>query len=510
MSWLRDHFHSFVFPAFVAAEKKSTEIGEPFDVRPSPHAPERLPSELRKMWTLCKEHDVPFEYDVREVNLYGGTSKYRERAKVDHNVLNSTLDSAMAAMRHEGCDRLFLGGRDVWAFAVMCERRRIPYMFVPELSRNVSSRPEVRPFLEERGFTGNELFLDTGYAGSIPRNLQAHFPGKTFKFRLMSQTEQVVTKMADIVDQDPAKGGPLRRARRERWKRYPNQLFPNRKTAREEAMFQEYVAKFWKAGTYTQPIPTAPIGQVNAVFKEWLHKPRVWRYDDSHKRVLCLTDGKDAVCVGLSDVKLQPGFYEWWKSLPKGPAWVPPNHRMGEIVQYLGDKRSIQRAALLTSQIWRGIPTWKAMSVREMKHTIGPAVINTTNIGALTLTDNSATTSTVNSTNLFVNTGGGNWQQLPQSVALQADLPPGFIKVQDHSGPEPIIHIVKPQLDLFTSVETYQPKPQFPVGPNGQMEFPKEWINPPKPADHLFDDPDPETQQAKVYMFPNFVKTITA
>jgi hypothetical protein len=497
LSWLRDHFHRFVFPAFVAAGKKSTEIGEPFDVRPSPHAPERLPPELRKLWTLCKEHEVPFEYDVREVNLYGGTSKYRERAKVDHGVLNSTLDSAMAALRAERCDRLFLGGRDVWAFAVMCERRRIPYMFVPELSRHVSSRPEVRPFLEARGFTGNELFLDTGYAGSIPRNLQAHF-GRTFKFRLMSQTEQFVATMTDtgvFVDQEPGKGVPPRRAiRKERWKRYPNQLFPNRKTAREEAMFQEYVAKFWRSGTFSQPVRSAPMGQVNEVFKEWLHKPKVWRYDDAHKRILCLTDGVDAVCVGLSDVKLQPGFYEWWKSLPKGPAWVPPDHKMGEIVQYLADKQSIQRAALLTSQIWRGIPTWKAMSEPREKDgpKIGPVIVNTAGIGNLTFDSSNTITTSTNSTATYVNMGV--W--LPGQAAPQAALAAAgmtMVKGQDDENGMPTLEVVKQQLDLFTPAELHQPeKPEYVQTETGQLGFPEKWAG------------DEMAGKAKVYVFPSF------
>ena len=54
-NWLRNHFNSFVFPAFMAAEKKSTEIGSPFHIKPSEKAPEELPSELKKLWTLCQD-----------------------------------------------------------------------------------------------------------------------------------------------------------------------------------------------------------------------------------------------------------------------------------------------------------------------------------------------------------------------------------------------------------------------------------------------------------------------
>lgn len=511
MSWLRDWFHNFVFPAFVAAEKESSQIGEPFDVKASPHAPERLPSELRKMWTLCKEHEVPFEYDVREVNLYGGTSKYRERARVDHKVLNSTLDSAMAAMRAEGCDRLFLGGRDVWAFAVMCERRRIPYMFVPELSRTVSGRPEVRRFLEERGFTGRELFLDTGFAGSIPRSLQKHFPGTQFKFRLMSQTEQFVAKEAGLYD--TIVPGKIREVKKDRWKRYPNQLFPNRKTAREEALFQEYVAKFWKTGTFSEPMRSAPIGQVNAVFKEWLHKPNVWRYDDAHKRTLCLTDGKDAVCVGLSDLKLQPGFHEWWRSLPKGPAWVPPDHKMGRIVQYLSDKRSIQRAALLTSQLWRGIPNWKGMTVEKparvtVTQNVGNAVINTNGISSIQFASNSTATATSTYT---IGGGDGVWipgQPAPQSLAAAGMK---MVKGKDDQNGLPTLEIVKSQMELFPDLPKAPDKPKLVEEPGGQMALPKEWTHPSEAMKEALEGPDMAAQDnaAKLYVFQNFATGVT-
>lgn len=457
MSWLRDHFHNFVFPAFMAAGKKTTDIGEPFDVRPSPHAPEKLPSELKKLWTLCHDNSVPWEYDVRELNAHGGTSKYREKARVDHEVLNTTLDSAMAAMRQEDCDRLFLGGRDVWAFAVMCERRRIPYLYVPELSRYVSSRPEVKGFLEERGFRGErELFLDTGYAGSIPRNLAAHFPGQKFKFRLMSQSEVFVHTPAvegGVYDSDKPPFRVHKQAKKERWKRFPNQLFPNRKTAREEAMFQEYVAKYQKSGTFSEPMKTAPIGHAPSVFKEWLHRPKTWRYDDPQKRMFCLTDGKDAVGVGLNDVKMVPGFYEWWKSLPKGPVWVPPDHSMGCIVQYFSDVRTIQRAALLTSQLWRGIPSWKAMAVEKPKVNVymGGPVLNTAGISKFTvggngiLVDSNSTTSTITYTNSTVT---GNLISLEGVKANGFHLHKGEDKGEDQNG-MPTIELTKAQLDLF-------------------------------------------------------------
>jgi hypothetical protein len=294
MSWLRNHFHEFVYPAFLAADKKSTEIGSPFHIEVSKHAPERLPTELKKLWTLCREHAIQWSYDVRAPNLHGGTSKYRESARIQHRILVSSLESAVAAMRDEGCDRILLPGRDIYALSVLCARRKVPFLFVPELSRIVSEKASVRALLESRGFTGRELLVDTGYAGSIPRNLREHFPGCHFKYRLLSQTDRFPIQNAhrrvvsgQLVDVNV---DSLPRNKYSNFERRPNQFFPNRQKAREEAMQSEYLAKYWKGGTH-----------------------------DSE----------------------------------------------GNIVQYLADKSSIQRAALLTSMLFRGIPYWKVSGPRE-------------------------------------------------------------------------------------------------------------------------------------------------
>jgi len=360
MSWLRDHFHNFVFPAFVAAGQRTDKLGEPFDVRPSKHAPERLPTELKKLWTLCQEHKVPWAYDVREINYFGGSSKHRENARIHHRILNNTIDSAMAALRHEGCDRLFLGGRDVWTFAVLCERRRIPYMFVPELSRNVAHSPLVKPFLESRGFTGKELFLDTGFAGSIPKSLANHFEGIQFRFRLMSQSDQFLEVKTKIIDGDPNKG-ELPHRTLERWRRRPNQLFPNRAKARDEALETEYLAKYWKAGAITSG---HPLGSAPYVFQDWVKRPDVRRFSDPQRRHLGLHDGKESIVVSLTDVKIAPGFYEWWQKLPECP--MPKAE--DEVAQYFSSKATIQRAALLTSQLWRGIPYWKTAQSKNVQY----------------------------------------------------------------------------------------------------------------------------------------------
>ena len=260
MSWLRDHFYRFVFPAFLASGKLSTELGEPKDVKPAKAAPTHLPAELQKLWTLCKGHEVPWSYDVRE-DSHSGTSKYRKTARVHATILRNTLRSSVVAMQAEKCSKLMLGGRDVWALVVLAARQEIPYLFIPELSRYVAKDPVVKDFLVAKGFTGEELFVDTGFMGSIPRSLEQHFE-RPFKFRLMSQNHT-------------ASGG-------DHADRKPQQLFPCRRVARDEALETEYLAKYWKSGS------------------------------------------------------------------------VGPNG----IFQYFGDRPQIQRAALMTSMLWRGVDTF--------------------------------------------------------------------------------------------------------------------------------------------------------
>lgn len=394
MSWLRDHFYKFVFPAFEAATKQTTEIGQPFDVKASKHAPERLPAELRKLWTLCQDHQIEWSYDVREVNYFGGSSKYRESAKLHQNVLRATLDSAMSALRGERCDRLFLGGRDVWTFAVLCEKRRIPYMFVPELSRSVAQDLKVKPFLEAKGFKGTELFLDTGFSGSIPRSLAAHFE-RPFKFRLMSQS---------------GGSGP----RGDRPKLRPNQLFPNRKLARDEALETEYLAKYWRAGTC--------IGAERIIFapdyEKWryIHPGPVYRYkkEGVHQSGYGLTDGTRWEFLATTDIGLAPGFVEWWLTLPEKPAeWAPTT----EIGQFFSDKKTIQRAALLTSQLWRGIPYWKFKDERP-KQSKAMVLYNQDNLsvnGNASVIYTGPSTLTAATTNTFTTTA--NWIVSDNSAA---------------------------------------------------------------------------------------------
>jgi hypothetical protein len=381
----------------MAAEKKTSELGKPFDVKPSPKAPEKLPTELKKMWTLCMDMKVPFTFDVREINRFGGNSKYREKARVHNRILNDELATARTALRDEKCTRLFLGGRDTWPMAILCAKHHIPFRFVPELSRPVSQRPQAcKSFLERIGYQGDELFLDTGFAGSIPKAIQRYFPEYKLRFRLISQTE-IVEEQTHLVDVDPGPiGGPFKGVPRKeitRYRRRPNQLLPNRVKAREEALETEYLAKYWRSGTYE------PVGELQGfaptVFKEWQPRQGLRRFSktDHTFKHFGLFDGTEVVFVGENDTHLCKGMKEWILSLPEiNELEVPVEHE--RVVQYFSDRETIQRAAVLASMIWRGIPYWKAAMSAALDrassfHTqvkgfvnqaVGNAVANTANL----------------------------------------------------------------------------------------------------------------------------------
>jgi hypothetical protein len=181
--------------------------------------------------------------------------------------------------------------------------------------------------------------------------------GREIKFRFMSQDDQRIDEKKFLVDRDPKEGWPPRKEVL-RYRRRPNQLHPNNQHSREHALETEYLAKYWRSGTYESTIE-----QWNAIeaFCTWRNKELVFRWTktDKHgKRHLALYDGDKTAYVSESDIRLVAGFRQWWDTLPEIPE--PEQPVQERIVQYLSDRRTIQRAAVLTVMLWRGIPYWKA------------------------------------------------------------------------------------------------------------------------------------------------------
>ena len=142
MSWLRDHFHHFVFPTFVASRTinnpSSKDIQKCFPVV-LPEVPENkwtnLPSELRKLNALTESMPKPLISNdgYSTSNLYSGFECWspNQRGKLNFDLVREALLSAESTRKALGCSKLLFAGRDVWAFEVMAQKRGIPSLFIP-------------------------------------------------------------------------------------------------------------------------------------------------------------------------------------------------------------------------------------------------------------------------------------------------------------------------------------------------------------------------------------------
>lgn len=264
MSWLRDHFYRFVYPALAAArlEKnpRSMDIEKHFPVA-IPEVPEdkwtNLPSELRKLKALdeslkAQKKSKP-SFDSSSYVWSYDNEKWtpNSRGKVHFDLIREALLSAESTRKALGCSKLLFAGRDVWAFEIMAQKRGIPSLFMPEISRKVVQNKEaLAALVKQYGFTGEELLVDTGFAGSIPRNMNEKL-GCNLKFILLSQ-DSIMSFMGPKSDVGGHVGIGLpftRHKEDERALLRPNQIFPNRSNVRGEALEIEYLPKYWASGT---------------------------------------------------------------------------------------------------------------------------------------------------------------------------------------------------------------------------------------------------------------------
>ena len=146
--------------------------------------------------------------------------------------------------------------------------------------------------MDEYKFTGNELLVDTGFAGSIPKNINANL-GCNLKFILLSQDKISSFMGPHNIDEGHIQIGKPVTSHKEdlRAIERPNQVFPNRANVRGEALEIEYLPKYWASGT-----------------------------------------------IDYSNYEGNEGFSE------------PPI-----VIQYLARSEEIIAAAFLTSNIWRGV-----------------------------------------------------------------------------------------------------------------------------------------------------------
>lgn len=248
-SWIREHFRTFVWPALEATQQVDGPIlpkrpGIPLwvSVLSRFSADSTLPfPELRILQTFCKTsmgncsscRSVPALCRCWVKNSsHGAPWTPLETWRRVRNAFDSAVSQAK--------DRpLLLAGRDVWAFKVLAERHRVRAIYIPVISRSVANNERVlRKVLKDHGVTGNELLVDTGFMGSIPRAISGVL-GKELEFSMISQ--------------NPLFRVP-RRVTGTTIDRLPNQVFPNMKGSRALALWLEYLPKYFRTGRVQSPV----------------------------------------------------------------------------------------------------------------------------------------------------------------------------------------------------------------------------------------------------------------
>lgn len=248
-----------------------------------------------------------------------------DRGKLHFDILRKTLLSVERVRRERGLSRLLLPGRDVWPLKVMATKRDIPATYIPEMSRNVCYHPgALKRLLVEHGVDGSELVVDTGFAGSIVRAM-GKVLGRPFQFCLMSQHPRSIkapgvfvstapgvfastllggTDMlpplltfpnppadprpwpwgdVECVDTDPKKGGHPRMYRSEWGKEAfnanhrPNQVFPNRRKSRTEALETEYLPKYYRQGTVVEGRAVNYLAKPEEIVMTAILTSNIWR-----------------------------------------------------------------------------------------------------------------------------------------------------------------------------------------------------------------------------------------
>ncbi len=249
--WLKKHIKHFVVPGIRALAKVGGECGvvsaDPPQwmgrTRPSTKCdlPElgvvyaTVASVLKKddetrdrALALCR---TLFDGGIDGLMPNRNKDEWREKYGIAmHDVMHAILCNSVRSLRRrvrKSRLTVVLPGRDVWAFEVMAQRKRVPTVYDARVSRAVSSNAEVCRGIA-RGWNVAEwrrsLVFDTGFRGSIWRDICAA-TGERPRLLLLS---------ADV-------------------NKY--QLFPGHTGSRQKALAFEYLPKYWTRGTPQDGVP---------------------------------------------------------------------------------------------------------------------------------------------------------------------------------------------------------------------------------------------------------------
>jgi hypothetical protein len=268
MSWLRQHFYEFVFPSFfntLEYDEASQSISGPH----WPKVPEKFPRKFRTYFNgkIAAPGEIRALYYLME-ECYASPGRIQAITCNSsnwpryYNLIKRSLLAAESRRKKLGCSKILLTGRDVWVMEVLARRLGIETIFLPQISRNsvvdvsAYSHRSIRDFFKENGVTGDELLIDTGFAGSIPRSIEKIMVnGKRISCLLISQANcslnddyPYIKPLNERVVVPEKKGrkyfadGPWNPNRR------PNQIFPNMQKVRQKVLKIEDFPQYWASG----------------------------------------------------------------------------------------------------------------------------------------------------------------------------------------------------------------------------------------------------------------------
>lgn len=238
MNWLELHLRNFVLPV-LKSNMKATAL-TPFTgvLNPASNCQWRETGILKtalKSWGLWAPttwskvspavQNAFLEFDLAKVASAGESSHQLSR-KPSHELFSSeqifhtTIKNSVKKLRRDlkSGKKLLLLGRDVWLWAVLCEKYGVPYVYDPRVSRNVANNSIVfAKILSDLGTHEGDVLFDTGFAGTIHRCAEQASGFHLVNLMLSAHNNE-------------------------------NQQFKNNGLIRNRALVAEYTPKYFKSG----------------------------------------------------------------------------------------------------------------------------------------------------------------------------------------------------------------------------------------------------------------------
>jgi hypothetical protein len=239
MNWLEQHLRNFVLP--VIKSKMSDGPIIPFTGKLNPANNCQWPETgmlkaALKSWGLKSTRyvDHPMQgisqstldqfvkFDLTKLGISGHSLILKEsqlafsQNQVFHSIIKNSVKSLRDCLKPG--TKLLLLGRDVWSWAILCQKYNVPYVFDPRVSRATANDHELfAKLLQEIGAKDGDTMFDTGFAGTIHRHAQAATGLNLVNLMLSSGNNDF-------------------------------QQFRNNGLIRNRALFAEYLPKYYKSG----------------------------------------------------------------------------------------------------------------------------------------------------------------------------------------------------------------------------------------------------------------------